>query len=119
TLVSGPAHGTLDFHADGSFSYAPAAGFEGTDSFTYKASDGVHDSNTATVALTVFDNTVPVAKNDSYNTPENTVLTVSAPGVLANDTDADSDSLSAILVSGPAHGTLGFHADGSFTYTPA
>jgi hypothetical protein len=46
-------------------------------------------------------------------------LTVAAPGVLANDADADGDPLSALLVSGPAHGTLALNADGSFTYSPA
>ena len=39
--------------------------------------------------------------------------------MLANDTDADGDALTAILVTGPAHGTLALNADGSFIYTPA
>ncbi len=34
-LVSGPANGTLEFAADGSFSYTPNAGFIGTDTFRY------------------------------------------------------------------------------------
>ena len=38
-------------------------------------------------------------------------------GVFANDSDLDGDSLSAVLVSGPAHGTLTLNADGSFIYT--
>ena len=42
-LVSGPAHGTLTLNADGSFSYTPDANYNGTDSFTYKASDGSGD----------------------------------------------------------------------------
>ena len=42
-----------------------------------------------------------------------------APGVLANDTDADGDPLTAVVVTGPAHGTLTLNANGSFTYTPA
>src|SRR5439155_128949 len=43
----------------------------------------------------------------------------SAPGVLANDTDPDGDTKTAVLVSGPLHGTLTLNANGSFTYTPA
>ncbi len=48
-----PAHGTLTLNADGSFTYTPAANFVGTDSFTYKASDGLETSGTATVTITV------------------------------------------------------------------
>ena len=48
-LVTGPAHGTLTLNADGSFTYTPAANYNGTDSFTYKANDGTLDSNVATV----------------------------------------------------------------------
>ena len=51
---SGPSHGTLDFFsADGSFSYTPALGYVGPDSFTYRANDGFVNSNLATVNLTV------------------------------------------------------------------
>ena len=52
-LVTGPAHGTLTFNANGSFSYSPNAHFNGTDSFTYRASDGTFNSNLATVSLSV------------------------------------------------------------------
>ena len=41
-----------------------------------------------------------------------------AGNVLANDTDPEGNTLTAVLVSGPAHGTLTLNADGSFTYTP-
>ena len=51
TLVSGPAHGTLTLNADGGFTYTPDANFNGTDSFTYTASDGTADSNVATVTI--------------------------------------------------------------------
>jgi hypothetical protein len=61
----------------------------------------------------------PAAAADAYATAHDTPLTVAAPGVLANDADADHDPLSALVVSGPAHGTLALAADGSFTYSPA
>ena len=61
----------------------------------------------------------PVADNDAYSVDEDNVLTVdAASGVLLGDTDAEGDALSAVLVTGPAHGALSLNADGSFTYTP-
>src|SRR5213075_604843 len=120
-LVTGPSHGTLTLNSDGSFSYLPALNFNGVDTFTYKASDGQAQSGIATATITVTPvNDAPVAANDdSYTTPEDTQLTVIAPGVLANDSDVDSDPLSTILVTGPSHGTLTLNGDGSFSYVPA
>jgi YVTN family beta-propeller protein len=51
-VVAGPSHGTVTLYADGGFTYTPAASFTGTDSFTYRASDGQRASNTATVTIT-------------------------------------------------------------------
>ena len=117
-LVTGPAHGTLIFGADGGFTYTPELNYFGGDSFTYQVSDGALDSNIATVTLTVNAvNDAPDAQDDAFTTDEDTVLTVPMPGVLANDTDIDS-TLTAVVATGPANGTLVFNADGSFTYTP-
>ncbi|HEY3322176.1 MAG TPA: Ig-like domain-containing protein [Planctomycetota bacterium] len=118
--VTDPAHGTVTLNADGSFTYTPAANYNGPDSFTYKANDTFADSNVATVNITVNPvNDPPVANDDSYSTNEDTPLTVNAAGVLSNDTDIDGGALSAIKVTDPAHGTVTLNADGSFTYTPA
>jgi VCBS repeat-containing protein len=118
-LVSGPAHGTLALNPDGTFTYTAEASYNGTDTFTYRAFDGELESGLATVTLTVTQvNDAPVAGNDSYSVDEDGALTTAAPGVLGNDGDADGDTLSAWLVSGPSHGVLSFNADGSFTYTP-
>jgi hypothetical protein len=67
----------------------------------------------------VIVNTAPVAYADSYTTAKGTKLVVTAAnGVLKNDIDADGDDLSAMLVKGPARGSLSLQADGSFVYTP-
>ena len=52
-LVNGPEHGTLTLNANGSFDYQPSPNFFGTDSFVYKANDGLLDSNTATVIIRI------------------------------------------------------------------
>ena len=60
-----------------------------------------------------------MAVNDDYTISKDGVLTVAAAaGVLTNDTDVNGDSLTASMVTQPAHGTLSLAADGSFTYTP-
>jgi subtilisin-like proprotein convertase family protein len=66
-------------------------------------------------------NRSPDAINDAYNAREDTTLTRPAPGVLANDADADGDSLSASfveVVDGPAKGAVTLRANGSFDYKP-
>jgi VCBS repeat-containing protein len=64
------------------------------------------------------DNAAPVATGESYSTNEDEALNSAAAGVLLNDTDADNDFLTAVLVSGVQHGTLALNANGSFSYTP-
>ena len=106
-LVSGPSHGTLSLQADGAFTYTPAADFFGADAFTYTVNDGGGASSPRPCRSRSPRRTIcPTATADTYATNEDTPLTVSAPGVLANDTDVDGDALSAVLVSGPSHGTL-------------
>jgi hypothetical protein len=119
-LDSGPAHGSLALRPDGSFQYVPDEGFIGTDTFTYIAQDSFGaESARATVTITVtrFDQR-PSAKGDRYTTSQDTPLTIGPAGLLSNDTDPDGDRLSAVLVSGPAHGTLRLRANGSFRYVP-
>jgi VCBS repeat-containing protein len=124
-LISGPSHGSLRlmsadsfFTPQGNFVYHPNYGFAGTDQFTYEAYDIDGSSNVATVTINVVGKP-PVANSDAYSLAARTSLTVNAAqGVLANDTDAEGDPLTAVLQSGPAHGTLTINKDGSFLYMP-
>ena len=115
-VVAAPAHGAVVVNADGSFSYTPVTNYFGADSFTYQLSDGVHQSNVATVNLTVTAvNDAPTLGNVSATTAEDTAVTLN---LLANAADVDSTVLSVVVVTQPAHGTLAQNADGTVTYTP-
>ncbi len=64
-------------------------------------------------------NQPPTANNDNYSTTVGGVINTpldGLPTVLANDTDPNFDPLSAILVTGPDHGTLTLNSNGSFVY---
>ena len=117
--VTDPANGSLTFNSDGSFTYVPASNFNGSDSFTYKANDGM-DSNIATVNITVNAvNDAPVAVDDMAVTDEDTALEITAAVLKANDTDMDNSNaeLSVTAVSNPASGTVSL-AGGTITFTP-
>jgi len=118
-LESDPAHGSLDFAADGSFVYTPDPDWNGQDSFSYRATDGGAESGPMTVTIDVGAvNDTPTADDDAYVTDEDVPLTVAASGVLGNDGDVDGDPLTASVTSGAGHGSVELTADGSFTYTP-
>ncbi|MEE8471513.1 MAG: Ig-like domain-containing protein [Dehalococcoidia bacterium] len=70
------------------------------------------------VVITTIANQPPVAVDDAYTAYEDITLTVTAPGVLGNDSDPDNGAVTALLESGPSNGTLTLNSDGSFTYTP-
>jgi uncharacterized repeat protein (TIGR01451 family) len=119
-LVTDVTYGTLALAADGLFTYTPDANFNGEDSFTYNAFDGIYKSAAATVTITVTPvNDAPMAVDDAYGVAENSLLTVSAPGVMTNDVEVDTDNMTVTLVANAANGRLVLLGDGSFTYRPA
>jgi VCBS repeat-containing protein len=121
SALTQPAHGTLSMAANGSFTYTPAAGFAGIDTFTYTANDGQANSAAATVSITVAAPYVhgPAATADTFSTNADTTLTVQNAGVLANDSDDQGHALTASMVTQPAHGTCSFQSNGSFVYVPS
>lgn len=110
---------------------SPLQGQGGTWSWIFTTADG--PDQTQTVAITamdedgastttmfelVVDNVPPVAADDAYSTAEDTLLTIAAKGVLANDTDVGIDLLAAAVATPPTSGTLTLNPDGSFSYMP-
>ncbi|GAB4527264.1 MAG: hypothetical protein OHK0046_44910 [Anaerolineae bacterium] len=123
-----PTNGTLtvggepSLATNGSFQYTPNNGFSGTDSFQYRvtyAQEKDAESELATVTITVSGtNVAPVASNDTYIATAGVTLQISAPGLLANDTDANGGSLSVKTAQNPTNGTLTLFKSGAFDYAP-
>ncbi len=116
--VGDPSHGNVTLNTNGSFTYTHNGSETTADAFTYRVYDGTGYSNTVTVYITVTPvNESPTAVNDNYSVAEGGTLNQSAPGVLSNDTDPESDPLTAFEVTGPSNGNVTLNTNGSFTYT--
>lgn len=121
-----PELAELTLSWEGSFTYTPPAGFVGTRVFTYDLKD--HEgllSAPATITIDVLPtgasaDVPPIANDDVFLWARNTPLYIAAPGVLANDADADGDpsDLTVSLVTPPFEGSVALNADGSFLFTP-
>ena len=122
SIVTNPTLGTAALKSGSStvIEYTPNANANGEDSFTYKVSDGTHDSGTATVSITInADNDDPVATDDAKTIVEDSAKT--EINVIANDTDIDSTSLSvSAITTSPTKGTAAIKATDSkvIEYTP-
>ena len=114
TAVNAAAHGTASI-VNNRISYTPAAGYAGSDSFTYTIADGRGGSASATVAITVQGpNHPPVARDDTFQVRQH----FTDLDVLANDSDPDGDSLTIIAVTQPLNGSVAINADArSLRYT--
>ncbi len=113
SIVDNPSHGMVSI-SGAVVRYTPASNYNGPDSFTYKANDGIADSNTATVSITVNPiNDAPVADDKSATVNEDipAYITLTA-------TDLDNDLLTYSVVGNPSHGTVSI-SGAVATYTPA
>lgn len=117
---------TVDIAAalDG-LSFLPNANYNGPADIRVRTRDmgntgsGGELTDDDTIAIVVRPiNDAPVANGDAVTMPTFGPVEVVAPGVLSNDSDLEGDTLTAVVVSGPSHGTLTLAADGSFQFTP-
>ncbi len=116
TSATDSPHGQTSVNPDSTIHYVPDPNFFGDDSFGYTVSDG--HGGTATTSVKVRVQAVPdppVAVDDTATTAEDTAVDVA---VLANDTDADGDSLTVTAVSGAVKGTATINPDGTVHFVP-
>ncbi len=111
--VQTPAHGTASISGN-RVAYAPAAGYIGSDSFSYTVTDDKGLTATAIVSITVSAaNAMPLAKDDEawaiWGQPARI-------NVLANDSDPDGDALTITSIGPVAHGVATI-SGGSIIYT--
>ncbi len=115
SVVTNPAHGTLS-GTPPALTYTPDLNFNGEDSFTFMAAVGSHESNVATVNITVNPvNDAPEGVDDAVETDEDTSVSIA---VTTNDSDVEDDTLTVTNTTEPANGTVVINADQTVTYTP-
>jgi hypothetical protein len=113
-VISDPAHGQLTGTAP-ALTYTPDPDFNGTDSFTFRVSDGdLADDGTVSISVGAA-NDPPIAADDAASTDEDVPVTVA---VLANDSDPDGDPLAIQSVTQGANGSTAINPDGTVTYSP-
>src|SRR5205814_1016245 len=138
TQIALPSGALLTVQSDGSYTYDPngkydflASGSTAADAFAYTMEDSQGATSAAVVTITIEGaNDAPTAASDTATIGEDGALDVAAPGVLANDTDADAGDTKAVaavndqtadigtLVVLPSGARLRMQADGSFRYDP-
>ena len=114
-LESGTSNGSLTLNAGGSFTYEPNLDFNGTDTFTYKSTDGSSDSNNATVTITVNQvDDLPVAVDDNVTIEDDTPVDIE---VLSNDTGLGDTPINVTVVGQPMYGSV-IVVEDQVQYTP-
>ncbi|WP_162867862.1 Ig-like domain-containing protein [Euzebya tangerina] len=117
TAVTDPTNGSLSDAGDGTITYTPGPGFNGTDSFTYTVSDGDGGTDTATVTISV-DNATPIIRGGELGarTPENTPVGID---LTRGVSDPEGAPLTYTTLVEPEAGTVVINpTTGQATYTP-
>ena len=112
SIVGSPSNGALSGSAP-NLTYTPNSNFNGTDSFTFKANDGITDSNLAVINISISAvEDAPTANDQSVTTNEDTVIPITLAG-----SDVDGNNLTYTVLTQPTSGLLTGTAP-NLTYTP-
>ena len=137
SIITAPANGTATFSSGNTVSYTPDADWNGTDTFTFEATDNRNSSRTniATATITVNPvNDAPIANDVTANVSEtrqdvtnfsekendfnNIGISSRSMNITLDATDVDNSSLTYIIVSDVSNGTLQSDGTSSIIYTP-
>jgi hypothetical protein len=105
--------------AGGTVTFTPTANYNGVASFDYRVDDGYGGSTWATAIVAVQAvQDAPVGGTDSLSGTEDTILSIASATLLANDSDADNDSLSIVGFRNAVGGTVALDGSGNVVFTP-
>jgi VCBS repeat-containing protein len=106
-LATAPGKGSVVYNGDGTFTYTPTAGQEGTDSFTYTITDGDGDTSTATVTVQLAKDSVPTINLGADNSVNEAGLPAGSNAASNSETTTGSftlttgnDSVASLVING-------------------
>ena len=104
-----PTHGSLS-GPETNMTYTPDTNYTGTDTFTYKAFDGIDESNIGVVTFNIYPPATAI--HDDFNTTYRTLLNAN---VFGNDLGLNIELIDFNITT---NGSLSISSDGAFTYLP-
>ena len=115
TKTADALHGIVTISTDGTFSYMPDQNYFGNDTFSYKVNDGIDDSSSQEVSVTINAvNDTPVVNDQNLSVHSRQLYSRSLGA-----SDPENDILSYTVNSAPAFGTFNLDANtGAFTFKP-
>jgi VCBS repeat-containing protein len=120
SLANG-SQGTLVNNNNGTWTFTPAANFNGNVALYYSVSDGAAaTANVANITVTPVNDAPVVGAISNFSTTEDTGIIITQTALLAHTTDVDSSNLSISAISVPANqGTILSNGNGTWTFMPA
>src|SRR4029078_11987039 len=102
---------------DGTWTFTPAADFNGSASLSFDVSDGATSTSSSAMIAVAAANDAPVTVAISLNATEDTPITFTNAQLIGLSSDVDGDVLTAINVTA-TNGTIVDNLDGTWTFTP-